>query len=273
MSDRAPARWFPTATNYRGKPTAVWLGVAFTAVVTACIILTTTIGWASEGSVGSWLRQLLAMLGSLLLVFGAGLYDDLHPVRTHGLVNQVRLLGRGRLTPGIVKLVVIVAASALVAWALGARGARLVLGVPVVAGTANLWNLLDVAPGRALKLFLPAVAAVGLVSSDRAYEVLAVVGFVAGAGALYFDLREHAMLGDAGSNVLGFMVGIGLLVTLDPAGLAAALVVILILHLLAETVTLSRIIAAVPPLRWFDRLGRLAGGKLEGTEAPPEREI
>lgn len=275
MSERAPARWFPMVTNYRGKPTGVWLGVAFTAGVSAWIIFTTTIDWAVQGGVSSWRRQLLGMLGFLLLVFAAGLYDDFHLVRTRGLVNQVRLLSRGRVTPGMVKLVVIVAASALVAWALGARGARLTLGVPVLAGSANLWNLLDVMPGRALKFFLPAVAALGLASSERAYEVLAAIGFGGGAFALFFDLREYAMLGDAGSNVLGFVVGIGLLVTLDPPGLVVALVVILALHLLAETVTLSRIIEAPPPLRWFDRLGRLPDVNTlpNGPAAPPEQEI
>jgi hypothetical protein len=30
------------------------------------------------------------------------------------------------------------------------------------------------------------------------------------------------------------------------------------LNVLADTVTLSRVIDAVPPLRWFDRLGRAA---------------
>jgi hypothetical protein len=41
------------------------------------------------------------------------------------------------------------------------------------------------------------------------------------------------------------------------AGLAIALVMLLGLHAVADTVTFSRVIAATPPLRWFDGLGRL----------------
>ena len=59
-----------------------------------------------------------------------------------------------------------------------------------------------------------------------------------------------------GSNVLGFLVGIGLVRELTRAGLVVALVAILFLHLLAETVTLSAVIRAVPPLRWLDLAGR-----------------
>ena len=48
----------------------------------------------------------------------------------------------------------------------------------------------------------------------------------------------------------------GLLYTLTTAGLSFALAAIVLIHVLAETVTLSRLIQAVPPLRWIDLLGR-----------------
>ena len=65
------------------------------------------------------------------------------------------------------------------------------------------------------------------------------------------------MLGDAGSNVLGLLLGIALFDRLGTLGLAVALAVILGLHALAETISLSRIIERLPPLRWVDRLGCL----------------
>ena len=75
-------------------------------------------------------------------------------------------------------------------------------------------------------------------------------------GVVWFDLRERAMLGDGGANLLGFTVGLGLYVVLHGWGVAldgrrsrSSL------NVLAETVTLSRVIDAIPPLRWFDDLG------------------
>jgi hypothetical protein len=65
------------------------------------------------------------------------------------------------------------------------------------------------------------------------------------------------MLGDAGSNPLGFAAGLGLYLTLGEAWVAAAAGTAVALNVLAETVTLSRIVERAPPLRWLDRLGRV----------------
>ena len=173
-----------------------------------------------------------------------------------GVWNQLRLLGRGQVAPGVVKMVAVGAASVLVGWVLGARGIRLLVGVPVVAATANFWNLLDVVPGRALKPFVPVAAALGVAAGSSPLGRLLLGTAAGGLVLLVPDLMEMGMLGDAGANVLGFLVGIGVLVVLAPPWLAVVLAALLVLHGLAETVTLSRLIEAAPPLRWFDRLGR-----------------
>jgi UDP-N-acetylmuramyl pentapeptide phosphotransferase/UDP-N-acetylglucosamine-1-phosphate transferase len=197
----------------------------------------------------------LAVLAGCLLVLVGGLYDDYRPA-TRGLRHQIGRLRRGEVTPGIVKAGIIVLASALVAWMLDLSGLRLALAIPVLAGCANLWNLLDVAPGRALKWFLPAGAALWAVLGGSSLWGLMAGVVVTAVPLLALDLLELGMLGDAGANVLGFLVGAGCVVVLPTPWLAAVLAGILVLHLLAETVTLSRLIDATPPLRWFDRLGR-----------------
>lgn len=250
-------RPFPTATNYRGNPVGVWLGVALTAAVVLVAGTVTLANVSVEGSLTGWGKDLLWMTAGLVAVFFAGLYDDYRPARTRGLARQLRALMAGEVTSGIVKLVVIVLAAALVVWTLGARNARLALGIPVVAASANLWNLLDVAPGRALKYFIPVTLVLAVADGRAAFVTIAAAGLAAGAIALPSDLRERAMLGDAGSNILGFIVGIGLVRVLPVPGLAVVLIALLAIHVLAETVTLSRVIETTPPLRWFDRIGRL----------------
>jgi UDP-N-acetylmuramyl pentapeptide phosphotransferase/UDP-N-acetylglucosamine-1-phosphate transferase len=239
----------PSALNHRGT------------------LLPATLGVALAGGTVAWTAFVLALpdrpgrgptlasLAGLVMVFLAGLYDDLQPVRTRGLVRQLRALARRTVTPGVVKLAVIVGAAVVAAIPDGRLG-RAVLGVPLMAGAANLWNLLDVAPGRALKFFLPPAAVVAL-SANRGQMGLITAAMGAAAVGLGFDLRERAMLGDAGSNALGFVIGVGLYRTLSSWGLAVALGAILVLHALAETMTLSRLIRLAPPLHWFDRLGRL----------------
>ena len=250
-------RPFPVATNYRGKRVGVWLGVALTATLVGFILAITLIAWAVDGHLSSWDRDLLWVALGLAIVCLAGLYDDLRPNRVRGIIRQLAALGRRRVESGVVKLVIIAGASALVAWMLGARGWRLGLGVPVIAGCANLWNLLDVVPGRSLKFFLPAMIAFHAATPGPMVMTLAATGLVAGSLALIVDLREMAMLGDAGANVLGFIVGVGLMSILSLWALAIALVAVVVAHALSETVTISRVLTAWPPLRRFDDLGRL----------------
>jgi hypothetical protein len=71
------------------------------------------------------------------------------------------------------------------------------------------------------------------------------------------DLRERAMLGDGGANLLGFTVGMGLFLVLPGWAIVLAAGFAVAGNVLAETVTLSTVIARVPPLRWVDGLGRL----------------
>jgi UDP-N-acetylmuramyl pentapeptide phosphotransferase/UDP-N-acetylglucosamine-1-phosphate transferase len=65
------------------------------------------------------------------------------------------------------------------------------------------------------------------------------------------------MLGDAGSNLLGLAIGVAAYQAMADVSIIVAAALVLALNVVAETVTLSRAIDAIPPLRWWDRLGRL----------------
>ena len=201
---------------------------------------------------GAW-----GAVAGVVLVSAAGLIDDLRPVGPRGLRGHARSLLEGHMTTGALKVLVTTGSAVVVVALQGERPAWImVTGVVLVAGCANVWNGLDVAPGRALKAFLPAIL-VFLVAGHLEVFPGALGMFLAALVALPLDLRERAMLGDAGSNPLGFAVGLGLYVTLDGASVAVAAAAAVGLNVLAETVTLSRVIDATPPLRWLDRAGRV----------------
>ena len=238
--------------NYRSVPVPVVLGSA----VWTCVLLMVASEAAGEGlgPLTSWGTWAVPLGGTLVYV--AGVLDDLFASDARGLRGHLRMAGAGRLTTGLVKVVVIVAGSVLVV-VVEPRGSGLhqIVGVVAIAACANLWNGLDVAPGRAGKAYLIAGTAIASAPPQpRAPVLLASLG--ASAAALWFDLRERGMLGDAGANVLGFLVGSMLYLQLSTSQLVAAAVVSVALNLVAETFTLSRLITAVPPLRWVDDLGR-----------------
>ncbi|HJP64737.1 MAG TPA: hypothetical protein VKA30_00370 [Actinomycetota bacterium] len=255
--------------NYRGLHIPVSLGLALlTAVVVTRLLVLMVIG-VSGGDLG---LKLVWQLGAVALAFLGGLYDDLQTERPRGVVAQLRMLARGKVAPGVVKLVAALAAGAVAVAAVGGDATTYLLGIPVVAGFANLWNLFDVRPGRAIKLFLPAAVAVGALGWPSQAMLLTAVAFGAAGALLPADLGERGMLGDAGAYVLGAVVGIGILDSVGHVGLAVALVIVVVLHLLSETVTLSRIIRGIPPLRWADDLGRIDPVEEPEEASPPASE-
>lgn len=241
-------RWM--VENYRGRRVArvLWVPILVLAVGW-------TVGAAALADVGSagW-----GALAGVLLVGAAGLVDDLVPIGPRGLRGHLHELLEGHMTTGVLKVLVGVGSAVVVVALQPSReGWVSVAGVLLVAACTNVWNGLDVRPGRALKAFLP-VALVFVLLGDHA-DAPAVVGMlVAAVLALPADLRERAMLGDAGSNPLGFAAGVGLYAALPDLGVLVAAAAAVGLNVLADTVTLSRAIEAIPPLRWVDRLGRVS---------------
>ena len=230
------ARW--TRTNHRGRPLSLLSGPAL----------------AGALAVSAGLPRPAAVVAAL----GAGAvgaYDDAsgsrHP-HAKGFRGHLAAARSGQLTGGAVKVVGIGAVGVVSAALRGeasrrslAAAAGLLRDGAVVAASANLANLLDLRPGRALK----AGAAASL--------VLRQPGPAAAALALLpDDLHERTMLGDAGANALGAVLGLALLQR-HPDAAGRALAALVALTALSEVVSYSRVIDAVPPLRWADRAGRL----------------
>jgi hypothetical protein len=230
-------------------------------------VLPATLGWAlataSVGLVAVVLGQVDRLglrdsqAGEVLgaaIVFVAGVVDDGFGGDARGLRGHLRALAAGRVTTGVLKLVAAVLASAMtVAWTPREHLWANLLALVAIAGSTNVWNGLDVAPGRALKGYL-VVAVVLLVVDVKAFLL---VGTGAAAAVIWPDLRERGMLGDAGANLLGFLAGAEIVRRLPEVWLVPAVALVIALNILAETVTFTKTIEAIPPLRWFDRLGRL----------------
>ena len=77
----------------------------------------------------------------------------------------------------------------------------------LVAASANLVNLLDLRPGRALKV-VTLVGAAGALASRAQGRRRFVAPTVAALAFLPGDVGERTMLGDAGANGLGALLGV-----------------------------------------------------------------
>jgi UDP-GlcNAc:undecaprenyl-phosphate GlcNAc-1-phosphate transferase len=133
---------------------------------------------------------------------------------------------------------------------------RWLLAAAVLVLATNVFNLLDLRPGRSTKAFV--LLGTGLAIGSAGLRQLWTLGlFVAPAliAGLY-DLRERSMLGDTGANLLGGLAGLWLVLTLSGTGQLVALAVLLAVTLYGELRSISELIERTPGLRELDSWGR-----------------
>ncbi len=203
----------PLAVNYRGTRLPL---------VGAAVAL---------GGLGAPRRLALGVAGVALV----GLADDLWGGPERGFRSHLA----ARRTTGVLKLVTIPA--------LGLAVTGSPSGAVLVGLAANAVNLLDTRPGRALKAFLAAAAALRGVSVP--YAVVAVL-------LAPYDLAEMTMLGDSGSNALGAVLGSQSVRTFTGSGRRVAIAALVGLTVLGERRSLGLLIEQTRGLAWVDGLGR-----------------
>lgn len=169
--------------------------------------------------------------GPVAAIAALGLADDLWSGPERGFRAHLR---RGR-TTGVLKLVGIPA--------IGLVATRRVSGALLVGLAANVVNQLDTRPGRALKAYLAAALAL-----DAPVGIAVLL--------LPYDLREMAMLGDAGSNALGGLLGLKSVEQFTGRGRWVAISALAGLTILGERSSIGAWIERTPGVAWIDRLGR-----------------
>jgi len=274
-------------TNFHGVTVSLRGGVAMAGASVA-----------SAAVASAFSDQPRAALGGLVASLGGGLagYIDDVDQGAHdggkvakGLKGHLGALAHGQVTTGVIKIAGIgasaLAASSLVgskATSVGGKVADLALNTVLIAGTANLANLLDLRPGRALKATVlvatplsyfscaaakaPAwetsgaasamPAAPASASPASAQRLLASGLNAAAITALVEDLQETTMLGDTGANAAGALLGTSLAANDSRKLRLGTALGVVGLILASEKVSFSKVIAANPALNWLDQLWR-----------------
>jgi hypothetical protein len=164
-----------------------------------------------------------------------GLADDLWSGEERGFRAH---LAAGS-TTGVLKLVAIPAVAL-------AR-TRSISGAVLVGLAANALNQLDTRPGRALKAFALGSALLGF----RPRKAVALAVLIAP-----YDLREMAMLGDAGSNALGALLAYESVGRVRGAARWTIIGGLATLTVLGERHSLGELIERTPVFAHVDRWGR-----------------
>lgn len=245
--------------NYRGALLAFPLGAV---LATAALVVLAPLAFLDdradldllEPELRRWLPYLLgiAFLGFLDDSLGRGE----QAATPRGWRGHWAALRRGSLSTGAIKAIGALALAAYVVSGQGLEGWRYLADVALLILATNLFNLLDLRPGRAEKALV--LLGAGLCLGSWTWAPLELLGIFAGpvlVGA-WLTLGERAMLGDTGSNLVGAIAGVWLLTVLGADARLVALAVVAALTIYGELRSISKAIESVPPLRWLDSLGR-----------------
>lgn len=274
-------------TNFHGVTVSLRGGVAMAGASVASAAVASALSDQPRAALGGVVASLGGGLAGYIDDVDQGAHDGGKVAK--GLKGHLGALAHGQVTTGVIKIAGIgasaLAASALVgskATSVSGKAADLALNTVLIAGTANLANLLDLRPGRALKATVlvaaplsyfscaaaktPASGASGAASATpaalasasgaSAQRLLASGLNAAAITALVEDLQETTMLGDTGANAAGALLGTSLAANDSwKLRLGTALGVVGLI-LASEKVSFSKVIAANPALNWLDQLWR-----------------
>jgi hypothetical protein len=258
-----PKAW--SRTNHRGEPVTLLEGpaVAVGAIAGALAQAGLQSVAAPAGSRAAWrAAAAITVAGAGGAAFGA--YDDLAGTADRrGFRGHLGALRQGEVTTGAVKLAGIGATGLATAALSGGNAADFVINTGLVAGFANLLNLFDLRPGRAIKAAVASSALVALGGSlgRPAAGIPGLPGaavtppLAAAVALLPEDLGERAMLGDVGANALGAMIGAAACGLPRPARVAL-LAGATWLNVASEKVSFTAVIERTSALRRLDLLGR-----------------
>ncbi len=229
-------------TNHRGEPVTLLEGPAVAA-------------GAMLGAVAA--HPAIAVAGAGAAAFGG--YDDLRGSGDRrGFRGHVSALLEGEVTTGAVKLGGIGATGLASSLMIGGSPVDVVINGGLIAGGANLLNLFDLRPGRAIKVTIGSAGLVCVLAGPGAASAAAATAAPLGAAVALLpdDLGERAMLGDSGANALGAMLGAAAARTLPRPARLALLAGITGLTAASEKVSFTKVIERTAALRWLDMLGR-----------------
>jgi UDP-GlcNAc:undecaprenyl-phosphate/decaprenyl-phosphate GlcNAc-1-phosphate transferase len=245
--------------NYRGRALPCPFGLLTLLAVPLALIPLTLL--ERLGGTGVFEPRLGPVALYALGVLALGLLDDAlggAPDAPRGWRGHAAALARGELSTGAAKAAGSLGLALLAMSYLGLSNARWLLAAGVLALATNAFNLLDLRPGRASKAFVALGA--GLAIGAGELRTLWTLGLFAAPALVAggYELRERAMLGDTGANLLGALAGLWLVLALSGTGQLIALALLAAMTVYGEFRSISELIERTPLLRHLDSLGRPA---------------
>ena len=240
--------------NYRDRPLAFPFGVLSVAAALIALIPLALIERLDLG--GVFHPETLTVAVYVLGVAFLGLVDDTLGGEPRGWRGHGRAVLRMQLSTGALKAAGSLGLALYAMSYMGLSTGRWLLASAVLVLATNAFNLLDLRPGRSTKALV--LLGAGLTIGGMSLRPLWAVGLFAGPALVagVYDLRERAMLGDTGANLLGAVAGLWLVTALSGAGQVVALALLAAITIYGELRSISALVERTPGLRELDSWGR-----------------
>lgn len=200
--------------------------------------------------------NLIYLLGFVFMGL-LGLFDDLTgDKKIKGLKGHIKAFFKGTLTTGAIKAFLGFFIALVVSSYISSSLIDFIINSLLIGLFTNFVNLFDLRPGRATKLFVIISLAFIITNftKDSNYILFSLLGIL--IPYMILDLKAKVMMGDVGSNTLGFTLGIYAAANLNFMAKNIILVLLIIFHIIAEKVSFSKVIDNNRFLKFLDNIGR-----------------
>ncbi|MCR1898034.1 glycosyltransferase [Irregularibacter muris] len=235
--------------NYRGEEIPVGMGMVFS--------LSLFIPFILYNLYFQWGETLHIFILGIIGMSFIGIIDDLLGSRdTTGLKGHIGKLFHMQLTTGGLKALMGGIISIYVTSSFSNNIFIILLNALILSLFTNLINLLDLRPGRAIKGYLfYSLILLGLFYNQETVYLLIISSIPV---IIYFpkDLKAKAMMGDVGSNALGFILGFCTILYFTNILKLIILFLLICIHIYAEKSSITKLIERNPILHFIDQLGR-----------------
>lgn len=231
--------------NYLGTkiPNSMGLSISITQLIITPVLLY---------SLKDYKMLIILLVGSIISLMG--IIDDFFGDSSKGFKGHILEFSKGNITTGFLKIILGSIAAFLTSYIFHTNILELFLNTLIIVLSINTLNLFDVRPGRALKIYYILVIPLILLITFNEYEILPII--ILGASLAYFpmDIKGKAMLGDIGSNLLGYYLGLCFIIS--NINEVSIIIILLIINIISEKISLSSIISKNRLLNYLDCLGR-----------------
>ncbi len=237
--------------NYKGEMIPVSMGIVFLPmiIINGIIVAFFTIDAIS-------MLCLFLFIFGMMAMFFAGIIDDTIGNRdVSGLKGHFKSLFKGKLTTGGFKALFGGFVGLIISVSISKNIIDIIINTLIIALSTNLMNLFDLRPGRAIKVYLVIMITI-FITLTGYIKILPLIILPNVLAYFNFDLKAKAMMGDTGSNVLGISIGILMAFGYTLNVRIGWLVFLVLIHVLTEKFSLTKIIEKNKVLNFIDRLGR-----------------